>query len=130
MFTLLDVAIDFTNNPQTASVQGPFSSAGGFIQIVLQGMIVLGALGVLIFLVWGAFDWITGGGEKGKVDSARNKITGAIIGLIVLASVVAIFNLLGGFLGINLNLNLRPSDVPANNASTTTTTTTTTPAGP
>ena len=48
-------------------------------------------------------EWITSGGDKGKTESARNKITAAIIGLIVLASSWAVLMLILGFLGTDLN---------------------------
>lgn len=63
-------------------------------------IIVLGAITVLIFFVWGAVEWITSGGDKSKLESARNKITQALVGLIVLAGTTALFMLLQQFLDI------------------------------
>ncbi|MCC6711005.1 MAG: hypothetical protein IT416_01495 [Candidatus Pacebacteria bacterium] len=67
---------------------------------LMGGIMVIAAVMVLIFLLWGAIEWITSGGDKGKTEAARNKITQAIIGLIVLAATTAIFMLLQNFLGI------------------------------
>lgn len=55
-------------------------------------LILAGAL-VFAYLIWGAIKWITSGGDKSKVEEARNKITSAIVGLLILAAVWAIFNL-------------------------------------
>jgi lipopolysaccharide/colanic/teichoic acid biosynthesis glycosyltransferase len=43
-------------------------------------------------LIWGAIKWITSGGDKGKVDAARNTIVAAVIGLIVLLLSFVIIN--------------------------------------
>ncbi len=56
-------------------------------------VIVVAALLTLFYLVMGAIAWITSGGDKGKVEEARNKITAAVIGLLILAAVWAIFQL-------------------------------------
>jgi hypothetical protein len=82
-----------------------YSQANGFgvfLSRIFRILMVVGLLSVLIFFLWGAFDWISAGGEKGKIDSARNKITGAIIGLIVLAATVALFALMQKFLGVQI----------------------------
>lgn len=60
-----------------------------------NGLISIGALMVLIFFIWGAIEWIGSGGDKGKVENARNRITQAVIGLIVLVGSYAIVGFLG-----------------------------------
>lgn len=76
---------------------------GGFglwLSNILSVVMVLGAVACLGLIVMGAIQWITSGGDKTKVEEARNKITTAIIGLIVLAATIALFNLVASFLGI------------------------------
>lgn len=50
---------------------------------ILNILLLLGAVAALIFLIIGGFKWITAGGDKTKVEAARNTIVGAIIGLVV-----------------------------------------------
>lgn len=66
---------------------------------VLSFVLVIAALLVFLFLIWGAFDWITSGGDKGKTDKARQKIIASVIGLIIIASSYAILTLVLRFLG-------------------------------
>ena len=61
----------------------------------------LAALLVLGQLIWGAFDWIKSGGDKGKIEEARNKMTAAIIGLVIVASSYAILTIMVNFLGFS-----------------------------
>ncbi len=72
---------------------------GDFISNVLVLAFGLAVVTVLIFIVWGAFDWITSGGEKEAVGKARNKIVNALIGLAVLAVAFALANVAAQFLG-------------------------------
>ena len=80
-----------------------FTDIGDLITKILNFVMILGALLVFMYLIWGGMEWITSGGDKGKTESARNKITAAIIGLIVLASSWAVLMLILGFLGTDLN---------------------------
>ena len=50
----------------------------------------------LIYLLWGAFDWITSAGDKEKLLKARHKIQNALIGLIVIFAALVIFNVVVG----------------------------------
>lgn len=85
----------------------PFTSpdptgAGGISKFLtnLVGLIYSLAAVVLIFmLLWGAFDWMTSGGEKEKLESARNKIISAIIGIMLFAVAFAVIKVLGQFTG-------------------------------
>lgn len=72
-------------------------------------LIFFGMLTVLIIFIMGAFDWLTAGGDKGKIDSARRKIIDATIGIIILAGSFAIIQFIGKVFGFDL---LRPNITP------------------
>ncbi len=89
----------------TANSFNPSSNAfkqlfANLIGSILSVVITIGVLMLLLYLVWGAFSWITSGGDKGKVEEARNRMTTAVIGIIVLSSSIAIFMLVQQILGI------------------------------
>jgi hypothetical protein len=101
--SLFQLTIDLQREAELQNA--PYANEGGFAAFVgriLSALMAIGAMSVLIFLVWGAFDWINAGGEKGKIESARNKMTGAIMGLIVLAATLAIFTFVQSALGIEV----------------------------
>jgi len=79
---------------------GYATDIGRLISFVLRVVLAIGALLVFGYLVMGGIEYITSGGEKGKTESARNRITAAIVGLIILAASWAILNLALSFLGI------------------------------
>lgn len=78
------------------------SVLGRYAAILIQTALVLGGLAVLAYMIIGAIGWITAGGDKGKVESARNQIVQSIIGLAVLFSVTAVAAWIGPIFGLNL----------------------------
>lgn len=72
------------------------------IATVWRTAITLGGLALLVMLIIGALGWVTSGGDKGKVEAARERMTQAVIGMLVLAGTVAISAFIGSLLGINL----------------------------
>lgn len=84
----------------------PITPIGTVLSNGLIVVFVIAALLVLFFLVWGAFDWITSGGDKEKVGGARKKIFAAIIGLVLLALAFLITRVAGQIVNIDI-LNLK-----------------------
>lgn len=78
------------------------TTVGNIISNALLIVFIVAGLAVLVFLIWGAFDWITSGGDKEKVSAARRKITNAFIGLVLLALAAFLVTLIGQVVGINL----------------------------
>jgi len=73
-----------------------------FLNAALQAILVLGAILALFYLLWAGIDWITAGGDSEKLASAGKKLTGAIVGLVLLTAVWAIWQLLINFFGIDM----------------------------
>jgi hypothetical protein len=92
--------IKLTTEAENADLPGSESDFGGFLGGIMSALMVIAAVFVLLQLIWGAIDWISSGGDKSKVEAARNKIMNAVIGLIVLASATALFMLIQQFLDI------------------------------
>lgn len=89
---------------QAVEQQAPYADGGFelFLTRLLTGIMTVAAILVFIFLLWGAFDWISSNGEKSKTESARNKMTGAVMGILVLSVVLVIFMFIQSILGIQV----------------------------
>ncbi len=62
---------------------------------------VVAGVALLIYLLWGAIDWIMSGGEKESLEKARSKMTNAIIGILIMVFALALFSVItGNILGI------------------------------
>ena len=79
-----------------------FSSFSDMLTNIMNIVITIGVIAVLLYLIWGGIEWITSGGDKGKTESARNKITSAVIGLVILVSAWAIMLFVQQLLGLNI----------------------------
>jgi len=104
--TAAGAAALFSTSPALAQLgrldipeQGYASSMGSLISSILNLVMLVAALLVFMYLILGGIEWITSGGDKSKTEGARNKITAAIIGLIVLAASYALLQLALTFLG-------------------------------
>ncbi len=88
-------------------------SGAEFFQRLIPALVGLALLaGVLVFLfilITGAIQWITSGGDKQALESARGKISNALIGIIILFAVFAVIRLIETFFHINiLTLDIGP----------------------
>ncbi|MFZ5376324.1 MAG: hypothetical protein ACOZAN_01485 [Patescibacteria group bacterium] len=103
---LIAQTLDFTKEAVSQKLPGYQTAADpkkGFAVMfsgVLSLVFTIAALLSFGFMVWGAIEWISAGGDKGKVDKARTRITQSVIGLIALASISAVFILLQDFLDV------------------------------
>lgn len=77
------------------------TATGKIISGVIGGMFIVAFLIALLYIVTGAFHWITSGGDKASLESARNKITHAIVGLIIVGAAWSIMVLVAQFFGLD-----------------------------
>lgn len=89
------------------------TSGVDYFQKLITALVTIAfTVGGLIFffmLITGAIQWIASGGDKANVESARSKITSALIGIVVLVSIIALVKLIETFFGIHLlQLDLGP----------------------
>jgi hypothetical protein len=87
------------SNPEKAQSGDIFTN---YFIVVWRALIVVGALAVLFNLINGAIEWITAGGEASKVTHARQKMTNAVIGMIILAGSFSIIAFLGNLFGFDV----------------------------
>lgn len=60
------------------------------LTFLIRFFFVAAGLAALLYLLLGAFAWITSGGSKENVDKARDKIQAAVVGVILIVAVLAI----------------------------------------
>ncbi len=75
---------------------------GQLISAVVGTLLIIAALLAFFFLIMGGIQWITSGGDKTGMEAARNKITHAIVGLIIVGAAWAVMLLVQNFLGVTI----------------------------
>ena len=77
-------------------------TAGGIISGAISLVLIFAALIFFFMLVIGGIKWILSGGDKGQTEAARNQITAALVGLVIVFAAWAIAQLIGGLFGITI----------------------------
>lgn len=72
------------------------------VQAIIRFILVVAFVLAFIFLLIGGIRWITAGGDEKGVGAARNMITAALIGLVIVLVSYAIIKLVETFFGINI----------------------------
>ena len=74
---------------------------GDLFQTLITLAFIVASLVALAFLVYGGIRWITSGGDKAGVESARNIIVAALVGLVITFLAYMIINIIFGIFGLN-----------------------------
>ena len=93
------------SQPSTMKV----TDVGTLISGAIATAFILAGLIVFAYLVWGGLQWVTAGGDKAHIETARGRITNALVGLAIIASAYAIVRLLEFFFGYSI---LGPQTLP------------------
>lgn len=74
------------------------SIVSGLIRMTL----VIAAIVFFFILVIGGIKWIASGGDKAQTEGARNQITAALVGLVIVFAAWAILALIKTFFGVDI----------------------------
>ena len=81
---------------QISPAQGMPTDTGNFIGGAINIFLIVAGIAMMIYLLWGGFDWITSGGEKEKIAKAQGKLTNAVIGIFIVIFALTLFNFIAG----------------------------------
>lgn len=84
-----------------------FAPLGGLtipnlISALIRLTVVVAAIVFFFILVVGGIKWIASGGDKAQTESARNQITAALVGLVIVFAAWAIVALINTFFHIDI----------------------------
>lgn len=98
--------IDLTPSSGFESLAG--FSIGSLVRNLITLAMVIASIVAFGFLIFGGIMWITSGGDKSKTEQARNTITAALVGLIIVFGSWAIMQIIEAVFGVSiLQLNLQ-----------------------
>ena len=86
---------------------GDFANLGlvtfpGVIAALIKLAVVIAAVVFFFMLVIGGIRWIASGGDKAQTEGARNQITSALVGLVIVFAAWAIVALINAFFKVNI----------------------------
>lgn len=83
----LALILNGTSIPAPTGIpSGGFDTSGiNIIQVALTILFILADVAALAFVIYAGIQWAMSGGDKQKIQSARNRLVYSIIGLIVIS---------------------------------------------
>jgi len=84
------------------SLQESTGAIERIISNVLVVLTVVAGLSFILYFLLGGLNWITAGGDKGKIEKAKGMMTNGAIGMIVIAVSYTITYIVGKALGIDI----------------------------
>lgn len=109
MTNLLAQAKDLSGNivPQVGGYKNDVlvSPASVVEKILTNSLTVLTIVGGIMFVLYflmGGLQWVSAGGDKGKIEKAKGMLTNAAIGLIVISLSYSITWIVGKVLGLDI----------------------------
>jgi TRAP-type C4-dicarboxylate transport system permease small subunit len=82
------------------------------ISALIRGIVVIAAVIFFFILVVGGIRWIASGGDKAQTEAARNQITAALVGLVIVFAAWAIVALINVFFDVNIFSLAIPTVLP------------------
>jgi len=95
-----------------------YSDLGVFFSKAIEIMMLFAAIASFVYLVWGGLEWILSGGDKTGTEKAKSKITDSIIGLVIVFSSWAIFQIIQNFFGFQVTTNTTPTETTSTKTET------------
>lgn len=96
---------------QFANLDPANLTIASLISGLISFALVVAAIIFFFMLVIGGIRWIMSGGDKGQTEAARNQITAALVGLVIVFSAWAIAQLVKAFFGVDIFSLTLPSAV-------------------
>ena len=87
--------------------------SGSLVGSLITVAFIVAALIALGFLIFGGIRWITSGGDKTGVETARNTIVAALVGLVIVFLAYFLIRLIFTFFGIEFT-NLTIPNITGN----------------
>lgn len=82
----------------------PIAELGNLIAFGVRMFIIVAGIFLMVYLFWGALDWLSSGGDKEKLTKAQQKLFNAVLGIIIIIAVTGLWGFItGDILGIIIN---------------------------
>jgi len=111
---LLAQSTSLGNIGDNGSGLGPFGAIGkttdatvgakgviNTISSIIGVMTVAAAIWFLLQIVFGGYEWMSAAGDSKRIEAARNRITNAFVGIVIVVGAWSLLAVTGQFFGFN-----------------------------
>lgn len=92
--------INFNQLNQAIGLDQNLNTLGGIVSVIIPYLFGAAGLLLLLYLIWGGFGYMLSQGDPKAAESAKQKITNALIGFIIIFVAYWLVQLLGIILGV------------------------------
>lgn len=89
-------------NPAIPKLPQGGAGVATYITIIWRTIVIVGGLMTLLYLAWGALDYIFSGSNPDRLKRAKDKMFNSIFGLVFLVLSYAIIKLVSVFTGLEI----------------------------
>jgi hypothetical protein len=91
----------FGQNPATSGTTA-LTQVTGVISSIIGFMTIIGGVWFMFQILIGGYEWISSGGDAKKLETARNRLSHAFIGLVIVVGAWALLAIAGQFFGFDI----------------------------
>lgn len=99
---VVPMAVAAENTLIPNALNGPNNDIVAVIRAIIRFILLLAFIIAFVMLLIGGIRWILAGGDEKSVEKARNTITAALIGLVVVLVSYALIRLVETFFGVQI----------------------------
>lgn len=92
--------VNFNELNQKIGLNQNLTSLGSIISTVIPYLFGIAGFLLLLYLIFGGFSYMLSGGDPKAVESAKQKITNAVIGFVIIFAAYWLVQILGIVLGV------------------------------
>ncbi len=89
-------------NPAIPNLPSEGQGLATYITIIWRTIVIVGGLMTLIYLAWGALDYIFSGSQPDRLKRAKDKMMNSIFGLVILVLSYALIKIVSLITGLNI----------------------------
>lgn len=83
------------------TLNSPLSTLLDYVSSIVGVMTIFASIWFLFQILYAGYEWISGGGDTKKIAGARDRITHAFMGLVIVVGAWSLLAIAGQFFGYN-----------------------------
>lgn len=91
-----------SNIPVPTNIDEAGLNLENIVSTIVGFLIILAGLWFFIIFITGGLSYISAGGESGKIEEARKKMTNGVIGVIIVVAAYSVIFIVGKVLGLDI----------------------------
>lgn len=93
------------------TISNPIDTLTGYISSIVGMLTIFASIWFLFMLLFAGYEWISAGGDAKKVASARDRITHAFVGLVIVVGAWSLLAVVGQFFGFDTLMGSGTSNI-------------------